>query len=155
MKRRIRIREYQNCINIEVKAKNPAWLRAIAVIAAALCAAAFFPAGRHGMVPVWAIAQAGLAYYALWLFLEKTTVAVFPEYILVARNYFFVEITGRFFQRDSITDLRKSGDNKSILFEYLGRPETLLAGLSSGEAAYVMKFLVFSLSGAEFKKTRK
>jgi uncharacterized membrane protein len=155
LKRRIVIKEYQNCINIEVKAKNPLLIRIIAVIAAAVWVPVFFMAGKYALLPPWAFVQAGLVYYAFWLFLEKTTIAVFPGYILVAHNYFFLEITGRFFQRDSITDLRKAGDNKRILFEYLGRPETLIAGLSADEAAFIMKFLVFSLSSSEFKKTKK
>jgi len=155
LKRRIKIREYQNCINIEIKAKNPFLLKIIAVLAAAAWLLTLPAAIRHALVPLWLLAEAGLAYYSLWLFLEKTTVAVFPAYILVAHNYFFLDITGRFFQRDSITDLRKAGDNKRILFEYLGRPEVLITGLSAEEAAYIMKFLVFSLSSAEFKKTKK
>jgi hypothetical protein len=71
---------------------------------------------------------------------------------MVVHNYFFMDITGKFFQRDAVTGVRKTGDNAGIVFEYLGRPQTLVSGLSPDEASYVMKFLVFSLGKEEFKR---
>jgi hypothetical protein len=131
--------------------KNP--VKIIFFIAAAvLWAAVFIAAKKHALLLPWALIQAGLVYQIFWLFLEKTTISVFPEYIMVVHNYFFMDITGKFFQRDAVTGVRKTGDNAGIVFEYLGRPQTLVSGLSPDEASYVMKFLVFSLGKEEFKR---
>jgi hypothetical protein len=155
LKRRIVIKEYQNCINIEIKAKKQPVKIVIAFLIAAGCAVLFFTAKKYAFIVPWALLQTGTVYYVLWLFFERTTISVFPEYIMVVHNYLFLDITGKFFQRDAVTGLKKNADGKGIVFEYMSRPETLIAGLTSEETAFIMKFLVFSLNNPEFKKTKR
>lgn len=152
MKRRIRIREYANCINIEIGARREPVKTALAVLLAAAVSAAFPLMRQYALLLPWAVVETGALYLALWMFLEKTTISVFPTYVMKLRNYFFADIAGRFFQRDSISGMRKGDGSRRILFDYMGRTEVLADGLSPEEASYIMKFLVFSLGKEEFRK---
>ena len=154
MKRRIRIREYANCINIEIGAKREPF-KIIASAAAAAAVSALFPYMReHALLLPWAVVEIGAVYFMLWTILEKTTISVFPTYIMTVRNYFLADIAGRFFQRDAVSGMRRLEKNGSVIFDYMGRTETLVRGLTQDEISYVMKFLVFSLGKNEFKKAK-
>lgn len=138
-----------------IKGKHSPFLKAAALLAALGWGAVFFEARQHALVLLWGVMEIPLAYYAAWLLLDKTTIAVFPSYVLVARNYFLIDISGKFFQRDSISGLRKTDGGRKIMFDYMHGPEVLAEGLTEEEAAYIMKFMIFSLSSPDLKKTKK